>query len=552
MAVGPPNVVEEVRSHLLVGKSCFLTGPGGTGKTHSTRALLASMPPSVTVIRAATTGVASLNIPNAFTLHSAFALPVKDVPSLSAWVKMSRATSMMAGSMGDKVRQARLADILLVDEISMCSAWLFELLDVRLRVWRGCADEPFGGVTLLLVGDFLQLPPVYDTGQTPPPHPRAKLYAFESPVWGAADIRTVTLSTIYRQADPRFAAICNTLRRGGALAIGDREMLVALNRPEAPSNAVRIMVKRSDVFESNMEMMDRLKSRKVSVRFPFSTEGTNRDMLMALWKDVQQGLYVPRGQRELTFKVGARVMLGVNVRITFGEESVQYVNGDRGTVVGFRDAGPWRRGGDTDFIRPDGGVGMLDGSGGEGVNLVPVVSFDRTEELVMVGPYEFQRVIYGRNHEVIDEVSIFAVPLSLAFAATVHKCQGATITGPTHVDCRMMERIPASMYVAMSRVTRVENLTLSGFHREGQSYPRALLFVDGSYTCPPSNVLEAIAKRLRDKPAELQEEMDRPWADALNRHHRSLPGAGDRRKHAGEVEAWVRAVRRKSRGHGEN
>ena len=82
------------------------------------------------------------------------------------------------------------------------------------------------------------------------------------------------------------------------------------------------------------------------------------------------------------------------------------------------------------------------------------------------------------------------------------QAQGATISGRVHIDCTLMDYIPASFYVAMSRATDLANVTLSNFRAEGRSYAKALQFYDGTYVCPESPILAQIRARV-DEPIEV-------------------------------------------------
>lgn len=487
---------EDVIARIRAGQSVFLTGPGGTGKTHNSRLVLSNSADLDWII-CGTTGVAALHLKDGQTLHSAFMLPTNENPSLKEWVHKSRALLNVARHhprVKVLVERTKTSKALFVDEISMCSAWLLEMLDIRLRVWRN-DNRPFGGLPALFVGDAAQLAPVYAPKSIPPPHPRQQLYFFESPVWEAMRIHVVQLDHIYRQQDASFAALCNHLRRGGRLNNEQRQMLRARCITGEPAeDAMRIMVKRDDVHACNQQKLNALDSPAVTTPFPSGLIGSTQDLKNSLLKDVRENLYIRYDQKVQEFRVGARVMLVVNAKTA---EDAKYVNGDRGTVVGFR-ARSAAASARTLVRVEDRREHLYDGDPG----VIPVVHFDRTDEWIAVHPHEYERKITGRKSDGTDEVKEFATmmatPLCLAWSSTVQKVQGATITGKVHIDCTLMDFIPASFYVALSRATELGNVTLSNFKAEGRCYLRAIQFYDGAYKVPDSNILNLIAARVQD------------------------------------------------------
>ena len=546
---GVPPLHEDVIARIRAGQSVFLTGPGGTGKTYNSRKVLDNSP-DLDWIVCATTGVAALHLKDGQTLHSAFMLPTNENPSLKEWVRKSRALLNVARHhprVKVLVQRTKNAKALFIDEVSMLSAWLMEMLDIRLRVWRN-DNRPFGGLPTLFVADFLQLQPVYAAKSIPPPHPRQQLYCFESPVWEALGIHMIQLDRIHRQQDASFAALCNHLRRGGRLSHEQRQMLRARCITGEPAeDAVRIMVKRDDVYMCNQQKLQALDAPAVTTPFPSAMMGSAQDMKASLLKDVRENLYLRYDQKYQEFRVGARVMLVVNAKTA---EETKYVNGDRGTVVGFR-VRPTTTPARTLVLVEDQAERLFDGDPG----VVPVVRFDRTGDWIAVHPHEFERKITGRAgangaEEVKDFATLMATPLCLAWSSTVQKVQGATISGKVHLDCTLMDFIPASFYVALSRATDLNNVTLSNFKSEGRCYPRALLFYDGTYRVPPSNVLNMIAARVEDTDeVDFDEETPAIALDQPKRVRESLDAqlkdAPDKDAFMTSLETWMKTAKKR-------
>jgi ATP-dependent DNA helicase PIF1 len=190
-----------VRHEILQGKSCFLTGCGGTGKSYLTARLITDLkekygPAAVAVT--ATTGIAACHI-RGVSLHS-FAGIGLGQESADLLIKRVRRSRWAA----DRWRATRC---LVIDEISMLDAALFDKLDAIARSLR--ADpRPFGGLQLLLVGDFAQLPPV-SKGGAPPAD-----FCFDARAWTAAVEVQVELRQVFRQRDAAFVALLAAIRLG--------------------------------------------------------------------------------------------------------------------------------------------------------------------------------------------------------------------------------------------------------------------------------------------------------------------------------------------------
>lgn len=183
-------------------KSVFFTGSAGTGKSVLLREIIATLrkkyarePDRVAVT--ASTGLAACNV-GGVTLHSfaGIGLGKEDVPELVRKIKRNQKA---------KHRWMR-TKILIVDEISMVDGDLFDKLESIARQMRN-NGRPFGGIQLVITGDFFQLPPVPDSGKI------AK-FAFDAATWNTAVEKTIGLHHVFRQKDPVFAGMLNEMREG--------------------------------------------------------------------------------------------------------------------------------------------------------------------------------------------------------------------------------------------------------------------------------------------------------------------------------------------------
>src|SRR5438477_11531655 len=176
------------------GRNCFLTGMAGTGKSTTLRSFIRDSIKSVDVT--APTGVAALNV-GGMTIHRFCGMLLgpqagqSDEEYFEVLRRDSR-RSIMAG-----FNRVRRCEVLVIDEISMLPGRQLGFVEFLFRRLRG-RDEPFGGCQVIATGDFLQLPPVRTNDSEPYD------WAFQSPAWGAAEFRTISLEIVRRQDEPAF------------------------------------------------------------------------------------------------------------------------------------------------------------------------------------------------------------------------------------------------------------------------------------------------------------------------------------------------------------
>ena len=304
-------------------------------------------------------------------------------------------------------------DLLIIDEISMLTLDLLDKLDdIGKRMRRSSA--PFGGIQLLLVGDFCQLPPVMkDAGLQ---------FAFESRRWSTIVQATIELKEIHRQKDPVFQTVLGEARRG-LLSLESIALLkarIGLDwkkqkiRPTLlfPKNAEVDMINAANLkalkgirpFEAGFKSSPKTKIDRTGEAFLRSVAATDRD-----------AMYRPK----LELAIGAQVMLIKNLDLAGG-----LVNGSRGIVIRFADDGA-----------PV--VEFLNG------RLVPMV----LQEWPIDGYPGISRTQY---------------PLRLAWACTIHKAQGATLDSAL-IDIGLEVFEVGQAYVALSRVKSLDSLFVHSF-----------------------------------------------------------------------------------------
>jgi ATP-dependent DNA helicase PIF1 len=428
---------------IMEGKSIFLTGPGGTGKSFLIKEVFETLnTPGHSVSLTAMTGCAALLLHNkAKTLHSwsGIGLGADVVPLLVGKIKKSRRA--MLGWLK--------TDTLVIDEVSMLTAELFEKLEEIARKIRK-NDLPFGGLQLIMVGDFFQLPPVSKGEETK--------FVFESPLWASMGLTTHALTEIVRQKNPEFQAILNEARTGN---LSKASLKVLRKRMDLDYKSLEIQpsmlfTRRGEVDTINTTHLKKLTTEKktytaTTVFNPITqTRGLSKTS-PEVEHAVQALDKVAAYSVELTLAVGAQVMLLTNMNPGAG-----LVNGSRGVVVGFE--------------RPSAKEEDLSGSAPPpkyGDVLFPVVRFKSGKQTIQFHDWELQEFPGVKRQQ---------IPLKLAYAITIHKAQGATL------DCALIDVGGRTFeygqaYTALSRVKDMESLYIHDIAPEAfKAHPKVVAF----------------------------------------------------------------------------
>ena len=376
------------------GNSVFFTGPAGTGKSLLLRTLLSRLPKSTTYATA-TTGIAAVHI-SGTTLNTFAGIGDGSGSVHDVCRRVARSK--------DAVKRWRRCRQLVIDEISMLTGDLFTKLEAVARFIRQI-PEPFGGIQLILSGDFLQLPPVVRGVD------EATL-CFESPVWSKCIKSVVLLREVFRQSNNDFVRMLNKLRLG----ITDANIVDTLNATvdkPLPSDgivATTLVARRRDVDALNSRRLDELKSRLHA--FAAVDTGSSPRELALLQRSCP-------AKDTVTLKRGAQVILTKNLDL-----SKRLTNGSRGVV--------------RKFAKNSG---------------YPIVKFASGVEIT-VYPQTWKTVSNG-----LTVASRRQLPLDLAWAISVHKSQGMSLDRVRISLASVFEFGQA--YVALSRVRSLEGLWLA-------------------------------------------------------------------------------------------
>lgn len=398
---------------VAAGRNIFLTGAGGTGKSHTIRAIQEwAVSKGIRVAVTAMTGCAAL------LLNTEGAKGPARAKTLHSWagVGLGRDPPHELAASIEKNRRAKsrwvMTQLLIIDEISMMMADFLEKLDFVARRIRRKPDLRFGGLQLVFAGDFCQLPPV-STGTI---H-----YVFESPIWSSLLDETHYLTQIVRQRDPIFQRIL-TEARMGVLTPESLAVLQGRKGLNWQDNEIRptlLFTRNAEVDSINRKNMEALDGERRTYEAKTVTVEKGHATVSPLDPEIQRSLakldvdapYAP----SLELCVGAQVMLLTNMDQEHG-----LVNGSRGIVTGYSPGG------------------------------LPLVRF-----LGFTDPVLIDRANWWLADN--DSIGRSQIPLKVAYAITVHKSQGATLDSALiDIGSRTFEYGQA--YVALSRCRSLEGL----------------------------------------------------------------------------------------------
>lgn len=382
---------------LKMGYNVFLTGPAGSGKTFVLNEYISYLKKNkITPAITASTGIAATHI-NGITIHAWSAMGIREQLDQKDLKKISRNLRFR-----NRMRKAR---VLVIDEISMLHAHQLDMVDVICRHFKN-ESLPFGGLQLVLCGDFFQLPPVQKD------HNKNVSFAFESHAWEQADMKICYLDEQHRQNDEHMINILNGIRKSD---MDDYMLEMLAARIDAPVNRdkkpTRLYTHNCDVDRINMAELEKIEQKATA--YQMHAEGNEK-----LIASLKSGCLAVES---LKLKIGAQVMF---VKNNF---DAGYVNGTTGIVSGF----------DSEYKMP----------------IVKTYS----GKTITVNPEEW---LFEENDAIIARIR--QVPLRLAWAITVHKSQGMSLDS---VEIDLARAFEFGMgYVALSRARTLEGVRLFGIN----------------------------------------------------------------------------------------
>lgn len=409
----------------VCGENLFITGPGGSGKSELIRTIYKHASARLKdICVTALTGCASILLNcKAKTLHSWAGIGLGNRPTEQLITRIKKHKFLRAVWRG--------IDILVVDEVSMLSLKLFNMLNEIGKAVRG-NQRPFGGIQLIFTGDFYQLPPVGDYMD-----PDTQRFCFESEFWNTTfrlDCQ-IELKKIFRQTDEIYSTILNQIREGKIKKSTNDLLLTYVGRTIDPNLIVeptKLYPTKNKVDQINLTKMASLGGELREYVIRTSTDGEMTKNEKELRKqfteqDIQIELDFLAGnllcEKNVKLKIGSQVMCIINIKSDQGD--ILICNGSQGVVK--------------EFCRTTG---------------CPLVKYNNGVEMVML--------FHNWVSDKIPGVMVSQVPLILSWALTIHKSQGATLeVAEIDVGSGIFEC--GQTYVALSRVKSLDGLYLTSF-----------------------------------------------------------------------------------------
>lgn len=424
-------IQSQALSILKTGVNVFLTGEPGSGKTHTVNEYVAylhdcGIEPAVT----ASTGIAATHI-GGMTIHSWSGIGIK--------TKLDKEDLNKISSSQYIIKRVRKAKILIIEEVSMLNPETLSMVDAVCRKIKQ-TPEPFGGMQVILVGDFFQLPPVVnreaeDSMQTMFIEKSTARFAYDSPVWMGANPIVCYLTEQYRQDDSDFLNLLSAIRHNTFTGNHLRHIESRkIDRSEEPDNVPKLYSHNADVDRINDEILAKLPG-EMQV-FDMTSEGF--DMLVNM---LIKGCLSPE---TLTLKIGAAVMFTKN------NPKAGFVNGTLGIVEGFNKT-----------------------------NGYPIVKI-RNGRTIETGPMDWTIEENGKVRARITQL-----PLRLAWAITIHKSQGMSLDEAVMDLSAVFEF--GQGYVALSRVRRLSGLYILGWNKRAFAVHPEILAKDESFRVASSD-----------------------------------------------------------------
>ncbi len=412
---------------LKSGQNVFITGSAGTGKTYLLNQYIQYLKerkvyPSVV----APTGIAASHL-NGQTIHSFFGLGIRDF-----------ADDWFIDSLQEKKylnERFRKLKILIVDEVSMISPEIFSAMDKILKAFK-FSNEPFGGIQVILSGDFFQLPPISR-------EKKFKRFAWQAPIWKELNLNTCYLEEKFRQTDDKLISILDDIRSG---QISEETHTYLQDQYQKDLNIsfrpTKLYTHNVDVDRINNKELENLEGK--SVFFSHTGKGSK--------KNIDKIFKSSSVLEEVVLKIDA-IVLFIKNNLEAG-----YINGTTGVVV--------------DFDEDDN---------------MPIVKIFSGRK-IKLSPEDW--TMENENGNIVATVS--QVPLKLAWAITVHKSQGMTLDAAEIDLTRTFE--PGQGYVALSRIKSIDGLKLMGINNMALQVDSLILQIDDRMKGASKKAEENISK----------------------------------------------------------
>ncbi len=406
----------------LKHSNLFLTGGAGTGKSYITNEVIAHYRKTgKQVVSLGSTGVSAVNI-GGFTVHSFFIFGIA-----SNFEELAQHDKRAKKRLGELKKVLKATDLIIIDEVSMVSADLLDMIAYRLNAYGYLGKVMF-------VGDFFQLPPVQKQQRNPHDIFGHKLYAFESLAWERFDLTVIELKEMKRTQDAEFTYILSKVRQG----VCDEEVLYYMHRLWNNNGLKRdptaLFGRNVEVEQTNRARLNELDSEETILFANIEMFGSVNEKKLEGWKKL-----LPVSE-QLTLKEGVPVLFTVN---KWGK----FVNGERGILRTIED----------DYL-----------------------IVEKENEYVRVERHDFDLldmvVKDDGTIETMTQATLSQFPLKLAYAVTIHKSQGMSID---NLVCNVDHIFaPSQFYVAISRAVDPNFLKIDFSRGDLTRYLQRVIHVD--------------------------------------------------------------------------
>lgn len=437
---------------IMDGRNVFITGIPGSGKSYLINYFVSMCSKNKKIALTATTGLAATSIAShSVDLHAdTEKLNVLDMMKRAAGINVEKKDSKKFSVSGTTIHHFSGAglfnqelpklisrikrnkhskkrwlntDVLIIDEVSMLPPTILDMLDLIARAIRNC-DKPFGGIQMILVGDFNQTEPVYKNGRP------NKVYAFEADSWKYITHKYQLTTNMRQNKDSEFRDILSRVRTN-TMTARDKELINERLGKAPPLNSDCIMVysHNIDVDAINNRELARTCSDESDYKLYQSAVIITEKGNGIITEDyIRKSVLCPQ---TLKLCIGCKVMLLANLDVSAG-----LANGAIGFVESF--------------------------CGGH-----PQVRFSEKPTPELITPYTWN---FEEDGHVIGALTQY--PLKLAYAATVHKTQGQTFK----CACMDLSRVFAHgmLYTALSRVKSLDGLYLRGINWKMAAVDKAI------------------------------------------------------------------------------